>query len=269
VSLKAGCRNRVRLCSLPHVKMQIRYSEETFKDAHPRVLRSQRRALLWEARTAVSGRRCTRLTPWHRQQWFSSQVQAEVCPKTLHQSCLGAPSGGSLHPRSTHFRTGIGKALTKAYLSLPDHNVIAALRTTRGPQADQLRALSVAPGTQLHLVAIENTSSTDPNAAIARITSTDGGGITHIDIVIANSAISIGGGPPDSVDPKDLTESFNTNAVSNLTLFSAARALLERSSKPKWIAISTRVASIAAPLPFYPYAATYGMSKAAQNWFTQ
>ncbi|KPI35009.1 Norsolorinic acid keto [Cyphellophora attinorum] len=156
---------------------------------------------------------------------------------------------------------GIGKALTKAYLSLPDHTVVAALRTTKSPQADQLRALSVAPGTQLHLVAIENTSSTDPNAAIARLTSTDGGGITHIDIVIANSAISIGGGPLDSVDPKDLTESFNTNAVSNLILFSAARALLERSSEPKWIAVSTR--------PFYPYAAAYGMSKAAQNWFTQ
>jgi norsolorinic acid ketoreductase len=182
---------------------------------------------------------------------------------------LGQFSGGSRYPYSTDISAGIGKALTKAYLSLSKHTVIATLRTTQGPQADELRALPVAPGTQLLLVAIENTSSTDPNTAIARLTSADGGGITHIDTVIANSGISMGGGPLESVDPKNLTKSFDTNAVSNLTLFAAANFLLQRSSRPKWIAISTRVASIAAPLPFYPYAAAYGMSKAAQNWFTQ
>jgi short-subunit dehydrogenase len=118
----------------------------------------------------------------------------------------------------------------------------------------------------LVLVGIENANSSDPKRAIKEI---EAAGIDHVDVVVANSAISIGGGPLEAVDPQVLTESFNINVVSNLTLFQALHKLLMKSSAPKWVSISSRGGSTAAPLPWYPYAAAYCMSKAAQNWFSQ
>ncbi|KAF3005604.1 hypothetical protein E8E13_001969 [Curvularia kusanoi] len=64
-------------------------------------------------------------------------------------------------------------------------------------------------------------------------------------------------------------ESFSVNAFSNVVLYQALSSLLKKSVAPKWISVSSRVASTSAPLPFYPFAAAYGMSKTAQNWFTQ
>lgn len=70
-------------------------------------------------------------------------------------------------------------------------------------------------------------------------------------------------------DPKYFTESFNINVLSGVVLYQAVSSLLKKSSAPKWISVSSRGGSTSAPLPWYPYAAAYCMSKAAQNWFTQ
>ncbi|KAJ9611686.1 hypothetical protein H2200_004870 [Cladophialophora chaetospira] len=161
---------------------------------------------------------------------------------------------------------GIGKALATAYLSLPGHVVIGALRDPKGMQAEQLRSFPVASGSRLLLVGIENKNLLGPKKAIEEV---EAAGIDHVDIVIANSAVSVGSGPLEAVDPKVFTESFNINVVSGLVLFQAVHKLLTKSSAPKWVSISSRGGSTAAPLPWYPYAAAYCMSKAAQNWFSQ
>jgi NAD(P)-dependent dehydrogenase (short-subunit alcohol dehydrogenase family) len=129
-----------------------------------------------------------------------------------------------------------------------------------------LKDLPVASGSRLLLVGIENTNLSDPKKAIEEVEAT---GIDHVDIVIVNSAVSIGGGPLEVVDPMHFTESFQINVVSGLMLYQAVHKLLSKSSAPKWISVSSRGGSTAAPLPWYPYAAAYCMSKAAQNWFSQ
>lgn len=115
-------------------------------------------------------------------------------------------------------------------------------------------------------MAIENTNLSDPTKAVEEI---EAAGIDHIDIVIANSGISIGGGPLETIDPKAVTESFNVNVVSGLVLYQAVHKLLSRSKAPKWLSVTSRGGSTGAPLPWYPYATAYCMSKAAQNFFTQ
>ncbi|KFY85769.1 hypothetical protein V500_08138 [Pseudogymnoascus sp. VKM F-4518 (FW-2643)] len=161
---------------------------------------------------------------------------------------------------------GIGKALAAAYLLHPDHIVIGTLRDPKAPQAEELKSLPVGSGSRILLVGIENTSLTDPKKAIESVEAT---GIDHIDIVIANSGVSIGAGPLETADPKAFVDSFNINVLSGVVLFQAVNKLLTKSSAPKWISVSSRGGSTAAPLPWYPYAAAYCMSKAAQNWFTQ
>ncbi|KAF1994525.1 NAD(P)-binding protein, partial [Amniculicola lignicola CBS 123094] len=161
---------------------------------------------------------------------------------------------------------GIGKALTAAYLSYPDHIVIGTVRDAKAPKAEELKSLPAGSGSRLLLVSIENTSLTDPKKAIETV---EAAGIDHIDVVIANSGVSIGAGPLEIADPNAFTESFNVNVLSGVVLYQAVSKLLTKSSAPKWLSISSRGGSTAAPLPWYPYAAAYCMSKAAQNWFTQ
>ncbi|KAG9197330.1 hypothetical protein G6514_001853 [Epicoccum nigrum] len=161
---------------------------------------------------------------------------------------------------------GIGKALAAAYLLKSDHIVIGTVRDVNTPKAEEIKTLATASGSRLLLVGIENTNFDDPKKAVEMIKAD---GIDHIDVVIANSGISIGAAPFELADPKHFTESFSINALSTLVLYQALSSLLNKSSAPKWISVSSRIGSISAPLPFYPYAAAYGMSKAAQNWFTQ
>ncbi|KAH8733225.1 hypothetical protein GQ44DRAFT_640357 [Phaeosphaeriaceae sp. PMI808] len=161
---------------------------------------------------------------------------------------------------------GIGKALAATYLSLPDHIVIGTVRDPKAPKAEELKSLPTGSGSRLLLVGVENTSLSDPKKAVEAI---EAAGIDHIDVVIANSGVSIGAAPLELADPKAFTESFNVNVLSGVVLFQAVNKLLTKSSAPKWISISSRGGSTSAPLPWYPYAAAYCMSKAAQNWFTQ
>jgi NAD(P)-dependent dehydrogenase (short-subunit alcohol dehydrogenase family) len=156
--------------------------------------------------------------------------------------------------------------LAATYLAKPNHIVIGSLRDPKGAQATEVKALPTATGSRLILVGIEATDFGSPRRAIAEATAA---GVSHIDVIIASSGVSLGGGPLESADPKAFTESFAINAVGPIALYQAAHPLLVKSSAPKWVSISTRIASTAAPLPFYPYAAAYGVSKAALNWFTK
>jgi len=45
--------------------------------------------------------------------------------------------------------------------------------------------------------------------------------------------------------------------------------LLLKSSAPKWVSVSSRAGSIGDAADFYYYVAPYGVSKAAQNYFTK
>lgn len=162
--------------------------------------------------------------------------------------------------------SGIGNKLAATYLSKPDHIVIGSVRDTKAPKAEELKSLPAGSGSRLVLVGIESLNHEDPKQAIADV---EAAGIDHIDIVVANTGISIGGGPLESADPKAFTESFNVNVLAGVTLFQAVHALLLKSKAPKWISISTRVGSIGAAEPYFAYAAAYGISKAGQNWFTK
>ncbi|KAF1831887.1 NAD(P)-binding protein [Decorospora gaudefroyi] len=161
---------------------------------------------------------------------------------------------------------GIGRALAAAYLSKPDHVVIGTVRDPKAPKAEELKSLPTASGSHLLLVGVENTNVEDPKEAVK---TTEAAGIDHIDVVVDNSGVSIGAAPLEMADPKYFTESFNINVLSGVVLYQAVSSLLKKSSDPKWISVSSRGGSTSAPLPWYPYAAAYCMSKAAQNWFTQ
>ncbi|OKL62370.1 hypothetical protein UA08_02262 [Talaromyces atroroseus] len=160
---------------------------------------------------------------------------------------------------------GIGYAAAAAYLSRPNHTIIGSVRDVSAPQAQALKALPTAEGTQLLLVTIENTSWTDPKKAVEDI---EAAGIDHIDIVISCAGVSPTPVPFEAVDPKVLVDTYSVNAVASVVLFQAVNALLRKSSTPKWISVTSRAGSVGQAADFYYNISPYGMSKAAQNWFT-
>ncbi|KAI1169860.1 NAD(P)-binding protein [Nemania sp. FL0916] len=163
----------------------------------------------------------------------------------------------------TGISRGLGHELAAAYLLRPNHTVIGSVRDA--VKAGDLKQLPTAEDSRLILVTIENTSTTDANKAAEEI---EAAGIDHIDIVIANAAISHAPAPLDTIDTETMVDAFRINTISAVLLFQAIHKLLANASAPKWISVSSRRGSISQPAGFYWIIAPYGMSKAALHWFT-
>jgi NAD(P)-dependent dehydrogenase (short-subunit alcohol dehydrogenase family) len=130
-----------------------------------------------------------------------------------------------------------------------------------------LKDFPAATGSRLLLVTIESTSTDDVAKAVKYIEAV---GITHLDLVITNAGVCPAPEPLATVDVNDVTTTFNTNTIGPIILYQALWPLLKKSpASPKWLSVSTRIASLARlevhgafDLP------AYGISKAGMNWFT-
>ncbi|KAH8745700.1 hypothetical protein F5883DRAFT_367972, partial [Diaporthe sp. PMI_573] len=164
---------------------------------------------------------------------------------------------------------GVGHALVQTYLARPNHIVIGSVRDIAAARSNSLEDLPAAPGSELVLVKIESASFADPAQAVAELESR---GVTRLDIVIANAAIA---GSKVAVaaegDAEDFADILAINAVAPLALFAATKPLLDRAANPKWVSISSAVASLANHDAMFtnmggrPMGFGYGASKATLN----
>ncbi|KAI2611966.1 NAD(P)-binding protein [Hypoxylon sp. NC1633] len=166
---------------------------------------------------------------------------------------------------------GIGKGLAEAYLQRPNHTVIGSVRDKTAPSAQALKSLPAAPGSRLILVSIESRSATDVPAAIKEI---EAAGVTHINVVIANAGYSPTPGPLDDVEVDDVVDASRVNAVALVYLYQGVRKLLEKAGsgggRPVWCSVSSAAGSIGGLEEYGTHIVlAYGMSKAAQNFFTR
>ncbi|SPO02785.1 related to ketoreductase [Cephalotrichum gorgonifer] len=162
---------------------------------------------------------------------------------------------------------GLGKAFVEQYLARPSHTVIGTVRDVKSAAAEELRALPAAKGSKVVLVKVEYTSTTDAVDAVKEL---EAHGITKLDVVIANAGIAGQQGRIETIDPKGLAEVYLVNAVGPAVLFLALKPLLDRAETPKWLAISSGLASLhdLHKYPMFP-GFPYNGSKAALNHFTK
>lgn len=73
-----------------------------------------------------------------------------------------------------------------------------------------------------------------------------------------------------SADLKEVTDTLNVNTLSIAALYQASKALLDKSTNPVFVSLSSAAGSIA-NLPQYHahWLLGYGMSKAALDWLTR
>lgn len=160
---------------------------------------------------------------------------------------------------------GIGLGLTKVFLMRPSTTVVAAVRDPSS--AKSLSSLPTAADSRLIVVKVDSTSSTD---ALSAVDSLKSQGISHLDVVIANSGIASHYGPAASTPLEEARAHFEVNALGPLALFQATMPLLQKSDvTPKFVAVSTILSSLGdmeqMPMP----TTAYGSSKAALNYIVR
>ena len=169
---------------------------------------------------------------------------------------------------------GIGLGLTSALLERPDTTVIAAVRDPNSPTSLALSDLPTNERTHLITIKIDSESETDARTAAQILQDTHN--IHKLDVLIANAGIGTYYGPAVAAPLEEYTRHIRTNALAPMLLFQSFWPLLQNSHMPKFVATSSRLASIEqldfwAGLPgdalkqWMP-AAPYGSSKACLNY---
>lgn len=162
---------------------------------------------------------------------------------------------------------GIGKGFVTYYLARPNTTVIAAVRDTSSQQAKELHILE--NGNESHLIIVSLDANSTASAAHAASEIQIKHHIDHIDIVIANAGICNSWGPVLEVDESDMYTHFEVNAMGPLRLFQAMAPLLQKARTPKFIYISTQLASIEGIGQTSSMTVAYGISKAAGNYLVR
>ncbi|KAM0283137.1 hypothetical protein ACHAQH_002618 [Verticillium albo-atrum] len=162
---------------------------------------------------------------------------------------------------------GLGRGFLTTYLARPNHIVIGSIRDLNSVTAKELQSIAPATGTRLILVKIESTSTTDPAEAIRHL---EAEGIDKLDIVIANAGITGTHGGLETIDPVEFQKVLLVNTVGPTVLFNAVQPLLDRAEDPKWVSISTVMATIGnlEAIAGWP-SVVYATSKVALNSVTK
>ncbi|KAJ5131838.1 NADP(+)-dependent dehydrogenase [Penicillium atrosanguineum] len=162
---------------------------------------------------------------------------------------------------------GIGRSLVAHYLAQPDTTVIGTVRDISSEKAKELSTLPNGNGSSMIVVPLHVDSPSSAAEAASEIQTQHH--IQHIDIVIANAGICNHWGPVQEMADSDVVSHFEVNTLGPLRLFKAMAALLQRASTPKFVYISTLLASILGIEQMPSSTAAYGMSKAAGNYLVK
>ncbi|KAL3253466.1 hypothetical protein ABHI18_009472 [Aspergillus niger] len=161
---------------------------------------------------------------------------------------------------------GIGKGLVAHYLAQPRTTVIATVRDTTSPKAKELTTLQKGDKSRLIVVKL---IADDPVSATAATSEIRTQNLDHIDIAIANAGICDHWGPVVESTEQDVLSNFEVNTLGPLRLFKAVAPLLQNAKTPKFIYISTLLASIGGIGNMFTLTGPYGMSKAAGNFLVR
>lgn len=160
---------------------------------------------------------------------------------------------------------GLGLGLVRSLIARKNTTVIATVRNEEAASrlAGEIPAALKGPGSTLLIAQLDFSTVSSPNA-ISDAFKFD---IDHIDVLINNAGGTFPMVLAAETTAQDLQDAFQVNTIAPLLVFQALWPLLQKSSRPRLIMMTSSVGSIADMEPF-PGGA-YGPSKAAQNWLTR
>ncbi|KAE8442533.1 hypothetical protein EG329_003248 [Mollisiaceae sp. DMI_Dod_QoI] len=161
---------------------------------------------------------------------------------------------------------GIGKGLLSAYVLRPNTTVIAAVRNIKSA-TEAFSSVPLGPGSKIITVKIDSTIDTDAAAAVEELKTKYG--ITNIDVLLPVAGLLDVIAPVLETPAEQMRKHFEVNSIAPLILLQAFKPLLDASSSPKFLVLTSSLGSIGdmqnMPVPFF----AYGASKAAANYFVR
>ncbi|KAI8650375.1 hypothetical protein NCS57_01371000 [Fusarium keratoplasticum] len=157
---------------------------------------------------------------------------------------------------------GIGLGLVKTLLSRPSVTVIASVRNDDAATSLKSDTDSVTKGENTSLIIVK----LDFSNALAPEQIRDAFTVDHVDILINNAAFSPSMTLAAETPADNLRAAFEINTIGPLTVFQGLWPLLQKSTAPKVINVTSSVGCIT--IQEGPGGA-YGPSKAALNWLTR
>ncbi|CZR68729.1 probable aflatoxin biosynthesis ketoreductase nor-1 [Phialocephala subalpina] len=161
---------------------------------------------------------------------------------------------------------GIGKGLLTTLVLRPNTTIIAGVRDVASA-TETLKSIPVGPGSKIIIVKIDSTVDNDAAAAVEELKTKYG--ITHIDVLLSNAGLLDIVAPVLETPADQVRKHFEVNTIAPLILLQAFKPLLDGSSSPKFLVITSSIGSIGKmaeiPVPFF----AYGISKAAANYFVR
>jgi norsolorinic acid ketoreductase len=149
----------------------------------------------------------------------------------------------------------------------PDTTVIAGVRDLESASSKAINSLPTGQNSRVIVVHIDNLSESSAKDSIKVLESKHG--IAKLDVVIANAGITNFYGPAIDTPLSEVRNHFEVNTIGALALFQATWPLLQAAPKPKFVVITTGLASIgdmgSMPMPV----TAYGASKAAVNYIAR
>ena len=147
-----------------------------------------------------------------------------------------------IQPAKPASSLAIGNGFVKKYLARPHSTVIGTVRDPSATTTKALHDLPKAEGSRIIVVKIESTSETDALEATKGLSAHN---IDHIDIVVANAGIfSLSTFQKVSeMKTSDLLHHCDINVAGTIRLFEAVLPLLEKAALPKFMAVSSVVAT--------------------------
>lgn len=149
----------------------------------------------------------------------------------------------------------------------PDTTVIAGVRDVESASSKSIASLPTGLNSKIIVVRIDNLSENSAREAMESLQSKHA--ITKLDVVIANAGITNYYGSAFSTPLSELRSHLEVNTIGSLALFQATWPLLETAPKPKFVVLTTGLASIgdmgSMPMPV----TAYGASKVAVNYITR
>lgn len=166
---------------------------------------------------------------------------------------------------------GIGRGLAEAFLSRPNHIVVAGVRNT---ETTSLKDFKTAEGSKLVLVEIKNTSTINTAAGLDKIKTE---GITNLSIAVANAGINLLDAlcKVEDISLAHIRNPFEVDTLLYVIFFQAVYLLLKATADkdrilPKLLAITSNAGQIIDMEPNIPaMVGSYGISKAALNYLVR
>ncbi|KPM37684.1 hypothetical protein AK830_g8897 [Neonectria ditissima] len=143
---------------------------------------------------------------------------------------------------------GVGRGLLERYLARPNYTVIAANRNPDDTNSNSLQDFPKGENTSLIVVKIDSTVKTDAAEAVKHL---EDQGIDHIDIIIANAAISEIYPKVAVLNTDDMQKHVVVNNFAVIWLFQATIPLLRKAAQPRFIGIGSSAGILTAALHYH------------------